>query len=178
MQRIPVLLLAALLILGLVPVAASAQTTEEAAAIEALQEALDGLDCVTAAGCTEGLAEVEAALAVMKPLFPDLEYSGLEGAMFLVMEELNGIQHGGSTGADAVDDIQVAGAALVADAAAAAAGGTTTTFPTPTPAAVDTGSPVDTGPNMALLGVAGLLALLAGGALALRMNTDRRQGPL
>jgi hypothetical protein len=122
-------------------------------------------------------AHREAALAVMKPLFPDLEYSGLEGAMFLVMEELNGIQHGGSTGADAVDDIQVAGAALVADAEAAAAGGTTTTIAA-APTAVDTGSPADTGPNMALLGVAALLALLAGGALALRMNTDRRQGPL
>jgi hypothetical protein len=89
------------------------------------------------------------------------------------MEELNGIQHGGPTGADAVDDIQVAGAALVADAEAAAAGGTTTTIAA-APTAVDTGSPVDTGPNMALLGVAALLALLAGGALALRMNADRR----
>jgi hypothetical protein len=171
MRRVPVLLLAALLILGLVPVAASAQTTEEAAAIEALQEALDGLDCVTAEGCTEDLAEVEAALAVMKALFPDLEYSGLEGAMLLLMIEID--EGTADEIAAAVDAVQVAGAELVADAEAAAAGGTTTTIAA-APTAVDTGSPVDTGPNMALLGVAALLALLAGGALALRMNADRR----
>jgi hypothetical protein len=171
MQRIPVLLLAAVLILGLVPVAASAQTTEEAAAIEALQEALDGLDCVTAEGCTEDLAEVEAALAVMKALFPDLEFSGLEGAMLLLMIEID--EGTADEIAAAVDAVQVAGAELVADAEAAAAGGTTTTIAA-APTAVDTGSPVDTGPNMALLGVAALLVLLAGGALALRLTADRR----
>jgi hypothetical protein len=39
---------------------------------------------------------------------------------------------------------------------------------------VDTGSPVDSGPNVALMGVAALLVLLAGGALALRLTADRR----
>ena len=44
MRRIPVLLLVALLTVGLMPTAASAATAEEAAAIAALEEALDGLD--------------------------------------------------------------------------------------------------------------------------------------
>ncbi|MCL1601017.1 MAG: hypothetical protein M3112_05715 [Actinomycetia bacterium] len=171
MRRIPVLLLAAALILGLVPAAASAQTTEEAAAIEALQEALDGLDCVTAEGCAENLAEVEAALELMKPLFPDLDYSGLEGASLLLLIEID--EGTDEEIAAAVDPVQVAGAALIADAEAAAGGGTTTTT-VAAPTAVDTGSPVDTGPNMALLGVAALLLLLVGGALVLRRTADRR----
>ena len=78
MRRFPVLLLAALLMLGLVPIAASAQTTEEAAAIAALEDALDGLECVTVEGCIEDLVEVGAALAALKVLFPDLDYGALD----------------------------------------------------------------------------------------------------
>ncbi|MGI9585064.1 MAG: hypothetical protein ACR2N7_05685 [Acidimicrobiia bacterium] len=124
---VPVAVVAVVLIAGLAPVAATAQTTEEAAAIEGVQEALSSLDCVTPEGCTEELAELKAALAVMKAVFPDLNYFGLDGAIRWVIEELNGHLHGPPTGQDAVDDIRSEGAALVADAKAAAAGDTTTT---------------------------------------------------
>ena len=58
--------------------------------------------------------------------------------------------------------------ALVAEAAAAE-GGDGTEEPT----GVATGGPVNEGPNAALLVVAALLALLAGGALVLRGFYDR-----
>jgi hypothetical protein len=73
----------------------------------------------------------------------------------------------------AADALKVAGAAVIADAEAAAAGGTTTTT-VAAPTAVDTGTPVDTGPNVALLGMAALLVLLASGAFVLRLTADRR----
>jgi len=179
MRRFPVLLLAALLIVGLVPIAASAQTTEEAAAIAALGEALDGLECVTAEGCIEDLAEVKAALAALKVLFPDLDYGALDAAI----ADLETAITGGDLDAIrvAADAVQAEGAAVAAAATAAAGEDdtTTTTVAAPTttvaaPTAVDTGSPVDSGPNVALLGAAALLVLLAGGALALRLSTDRR----
>ena len=51
MRRIPVLLLIAMLMIGLVPIAASAATAEETAAIAAFEEALDGIECITVEGC-------------------------------------------------------------------------------------------------------------------------------
>jgi hypothetical protein len=178
-----VLFLVALLVFALMPAVAGAQTDEEAAAIAALTEALDGLNCVTVEGCVEDLAEVNAALAALKALFPDLDYAALDAAI----ADLEAAIEGGDL--DAIEAAAAAVAAAGADvaAAAAAAGGETTTTAAgatttaagatttvAAPAAVATGSPVDSGPNMALLGVAGLLVLLLGGALVLNLTANRR----
>jgi hypothetical protein len=172
MRRIPVLLLIAMLMIGLVPIAASAATAEETAAIAALEEALDGLECVTVEGCVEDLAEVKAALAALKALFPDLDYGALDAAI----ADLEAAIEGGDLDAikAAADAVSAAGAAVAADAAAAADEEDTTTTTVAAPTAVDTGSPVDSGPNVALLGVAALLVLLASGAFVLRLTADRR----
>jgi len=178
MRRI-VLFLVALLVFALMPAVAGAQTDEEAAAIAALEEALTGVECVTVEGCIEEVAEVKAALAALKALFPDLDYAALDAAI----ADLEAAIEGGD-----LAEIEAAAAAVgaagadVAAAAAAAAGeggettttaaGATTTVAAPT--AVATGSPVDSGPNMALLGVAGLLVLLLGGALVLNLTANRR----
>ena len=174
MRRFPVLLLAALLILGLVPIAASAQTTEEAAAIAAFEEALDGLECVTFEGCVEEIAELKAALAALKTVFPDLDYGALDSAIAdleaaIVDGDLDDVK-------EAFDAVQAAAAAVLADAVAAAGGTTTTTAgATTTIAEVVTDIPDGgSGPNVALLGMAALLVLLAGGALAFRASVDRR----
>jgi hypothetical protein len=170
MRRIPVLLLVALLTLGLMPTAASAATAEEAAAIAAFEKALDGFECLTFDGCVEDIAELKAALAALKTLFPALDYAALDAAI----ADLDAAIVGGDLDdvKAAFDAVGVAGAAVAAAAVAAAGGTTTTTVAAPT--AVDTGSPVDSGPNVALMGVAALLVLLAGGALALRLTADRR----
>jgi hypothetical protein len=175
MRRIPVLLLAALLMIGLMPIAASAATAQETAAIVALEEALDGLECITPEGCVEELAKVNVALGGLKALFPELDYSGLDGARAGLGDLLSGGDVEEPTPEEItalVDAVQAAGAAVAADAAAAADAEDTTTVAAPT--AVDTGSPVDSGPNVALLGVAALLVLLASAALALRASVDRR----
>jgi hypothetical protein len=172
MRRIPVLLLVALLTIGLVPIAANAATAEETAAIAALQEALDGIECITVEGCIEEIAEVKAALAALRALFPDLDYAALDAAI----ADLEAAIEGGDLDAikAAADAVSAAGAAVAADAAAAADAEDTTTTTVAAPTAVDTGSPVDSGPNVALLGVAALLVLLASGAFVLRLNADRR----
>ena len=69
-----------------------------------------------------------------------------------------------------VEAVQAAGAGVIADAEAAAAGGTTTTIAEVVTDIPDGGS----GPNVALLGMAALLVLLVGGALAFRSSVDRR----
>jgi hypothetical protein len=169
MKRIPILLLVALLTVGLVPIAASAQTTEEAAAIAALEEALDGVECITVEGCIEEIAEVKAALAALKALFPDLDYAALDAAI----ADLEAAIEGGDLDEieAAAEAVGVAGAAVAADATAAAGGGdTTTTIPEVVTDIPDGGS----GPNVALLGMAALLVLLAGGAFAFRASVDRR----
>jgi hypothetical protein len=176
MRRFPVLLLVAMLMIGLVPIAASAQTTEEAAAIAAFEEALDGLECVTFEGCVEEIAEVKAALAALKTVFPDLDYAALDAAIAelesVIVDEdadLDDVK-------DAFDAVDAAAAAVLADAVAAAGGTTTTTAgATTTIAEVVTDIPDGgSGPNVALLGMAALLVLLAGGALAFRASVDRR----
>jgi hypothetical protein len=156
----------------LVPIAASAATAEETAAIAALEEALDGLECITVEGCIEDIAEVKAALAALKALFPDLDYAALDAAI----ADLEAAIEGGDLDAikAAADAVSAAGAAVAADAAAAADAEDTTTTTVAAPTAVDTGSPVDSGPNVALLGVAALLVLLASGAFVLRLTADRR----
>jgi hypothetical protein len=174
MRRIPVLLLAAMLMIGLVPIAAGAQTTEEAAAIAAFEEALDGFECLTFEGCVEDIAELKAALAGLKTVFPDLDYAALDAAIAdldaaIVDGDLDDVKA-------AFDAVDAAGAAVLADAVAAAGGTTTTTAgATTTIAEVVTDIPDGgSGPNVALLGMAALLVLLAGGALALRASVDRR----
>jgi hypothetical protein len=168
MRRIPVLLLVALLTIGLVPIAANAQTPEEAAAIAAFQEALDGFECLTFDGCVEDIAELKVALAALKALFPALDYAGLDAAIAALEAAITG---GDAAEVAAAFDAVAAAAAAVAAAAVAAAGGATTT----TIAEVVTDIPDGgSGPNVALFGVAALLVLLAGGALAFRASVDRR----
>jgi hypothetical protein len=169
MRRIPVLLLVAMLTIGLVPIAANAATAEETAAIAALQEALDGIECITVEGCIEEIAEVKAALAALRALFPDLDYAALDAAI----ADLEAAIEGGDLDAikAAADAVSAAGAAVAADAAAAADEEDTTTT---TIAEVETDIPDGgTGPNVALLGMAALLVLLSG-ALAFRVTADRR----
>jgi len=174
MRRIPVLLLVALLTLGLMPTAASAATAEEAAAIAAFEEALDGFECLTFDGCVEDIAEVKAALAALKTLFPALDYAALDAAI----ADLEAAIVGGDLDEvkAAFDAVGAAGAAVAADAIAAAGGTTTTTAAaTTTIAEVVTDIPDGgSGPNVALLGMAALLVLLSGGALAFRASVDRR----
>jgi hypothetical protein len=169
MRRFPIFLLAAVLILGLVPIAASAQTTEEAAAIAAFEEALDGFECLTFDGCVEDIAELKVALAALKAIFPALDYAALDAAIAAL--------EAASTGGDldevkaAFDAAAAAGASVAAAAVAAAGGATTTTIAEVVTDIPDGGS---SGPNVALLGVAALLVLLASGALAFRASVDRR----
>jgi len=169
MRRFPVLLVVALLIVGLVPVAASAQTSAQDFARDRSRMAFSGLDCVTVEGCTdfeghpiEELSEVHIGVDLLKEHYPDLDYGALDTAI----ADLETAFEGGDPDAikAAAEAVQAEGAIVLADTAAAVAA----------PTAVDTGSPVDSGPNMALLGVAALLILLAGGALALRVTADRR----
>ena len=169
MKRIPVLLLIAMLMIGLVPIAASAATAEETAAIAAFEEALDGIECITVEGCIEEIAEVKAALAALRAIFPDLDYAALDAAI----ADLDAAIEGGDLDAikAAADAVSAAGAAVAADAAAAADEEDTTTT---TIAEVETDIPDGgTGPNVALLGMAALLVLLSG-ALAFRVTADRR----
>jgi hypothetical protein len=162
MRRFPVLLVVALLIVGLVPVAASALTSAEEFAKTRFLLAVSDADCATIEGCVEALAEFETALALSKESFPDVDYGAFEAAL----ADLETAIEGGDLDAIkvAADAVNAAGTTVVADVAAAVAA----------PTAVDTGSPVDDGPNVVLLGVAALLVLLAGGALAFRLNADRR----
>ncbi len=168
MRRIPVLILAAMLMIGLVPIAANAQTAEEAAAILAFEEALDGFECLTFEGCVEDIAELKAALALLKTVFAGLDYAALDAAIAALEAAIVG---GDAGEVKAAFDAVAAAGAAVAAAAVAAAGGT----PTTTIAEVVTDIP-DGGssPNVALLGVAALLVLLVGGALAFRASVDRR----
>jgi hypothetical protein len=186
MRRFPVLLLVAMLMIGLVPVAASAQATdaEEAAAIALFTEALDDLEtCVTPEGCAEDLIEVEAALAVMKEVFPCLNFVGIDDAIEeLAAALLVGDQdlidlavaqvlvEGVELIAAAVDsDCDVATTTTIAATTTTVAGATTTIAEVVTDIP-DGGS----GPSVGLLGAAALLVLLASGAFVLRLNADRR----
>jgi len=149
------------------------QTTEEAAAIAAFQEALDGFECVTFDGCVEDIAELKGALAARKASFPALDYAALDAAIAgleaaIVGGDLDDVKA-------AFDAVDAAAAAVPADAVAAAGGTTTTTAgATTTIAEVVTDIPAGgDGPNVALLGMAALLVLLAG-AVASRVTADRR----
>ncbi len=165
MRRIA-LMLVTTLVLGL-PLAAFAQIDEEAlAAAILLKEKADALDGEDADAWTEGLAEVEAALADLKAKAANLDYAELDAAIVDLQTAIDGGD---------VSEMETAGAAAAAAAAgvlaeAEAEAGDGTEEPT----GVSTGDEVPTGPNVALLALAGVLALLAGGALALRRTVDRR----
>ena len=167
------LFMVALLVFALVPAVASAQTDEQAAAIAALEEALDGLECATPEGCTEEVAELQAAVAALKAVFPDLDYAALDAAIGELEGEIE-VEGEIEPGAEAV---AAAGAAVVAEADAAAGeggeggeGGDGT----PAPTAVNTGSATPNSPNTALLGAASILMLLSVGAFAIRQKVARR----
>jgi len=156
------------------PTAASAATAEEAAAIAAFEKALDGFECLTFDGCVEDIAELKAALAALKTLFPALDYAALDAAI----ADLEAAIVGGDLDEvkAAFDAVGAAGAAVLA-AAVAAAGGTTTTTVAATTTIAEVVTDIPDGgsrPNVALLGMAALLVLLSGAALAFRVTADRR----
>ena len=170
MRRIIVMLVAAVMIASL-PMAAFAQIDEEAlAAAVLLKEKADAIPGgADAQHFTDALADLVTTLAVVKAKAPDLDYAALDAAIADL--------HTAITGGD-VAEMEVAAAAVAAAAAAVEAEAQAEAAAddgTEAPTAVSTGGPLPTGPNVALLGLAGILALLAGGALALRSRTvDRR----
>jgi hypothetical protein len=163
------LLFVAILVFALMPAVASGQTDEEAAAIAALEAALGGIECVTVEGCIEEVAEVKAAVAALKALFPDVDYGALDGAI----ADLEAAIAGGDLDevATAAAAVAAAGADVVAAAnAAAGEGGDGTEEPT----TVDTGSAATNSPSTALLFAAGILLMLSLGAFAIRRRATQR----
>jgi hypothetical protein len=159
-------------VIGLVPIAAGAQTVEEKAdALAAFEAAVDGLAGESLQEWIDGLAAFEEALETLEAVYGDeLDYADVK----LKADELQDAIDGEGLGHEAA--IKAAGEALIgaanalaAEAAAAAEGGDGTEEPT----GVATGGPVSEGPDAALLVVAALFALLAGGALVLRESYDR-----
>lgn len=158
MRRI-VLLLIAVLIIGLVPAVASAQTDEEKAAAAALKDAGDGLDGPETVEDWAAAAETfKAEVAAFKEVYPDLDYADLDAAIV----DLDAAIAGGD-----LDEIAAAGAVAKAAAEAAQA-------EVPAPTAVNTGSEVDGGPSMALLALAAVLGIVAVGTLGTRVRLNRR----
>ena len=163
MKRIAVMLIAALVIVGL-PAAAVAQVDEEAvAAAKLLKEKADGVGGADAAAFEGGIAEVEAALADVKAKAPGLDYAELDAAIVDLQTAIDGGDVAEIEAAAAA--VAAAAAGVVAEAEAEAGGGA---------AGVDSGGAVTSSPNVALLGVAAILLLLAGGALAVRWSIARR----
>jgi hypothetical protein len=174
MKRIA-LFLVALLVLALMPAVASAATdAEEAAAIAVFTQALDDLEtCVTAEGCAEDLVELEAALLVMKEVFPCISFIGIDDAI----EELAAAILVGdqdlidlAVAVVLVEGLELIDAAIDSDCDVATtttlAATTTVAGATTTIAEVVTDIPDGrSGPNAALLGMAALLVLLSGAAL-------------
>jgi hypothetical protein len=160
MRRIMVMLVAAF-VFALLPAVASAQSSEE---LDALEGAVGELGGETVEEWTESAGAAEAALEDLKAAAADLDYAELDTAL----ADLNAAIEAGD-----LEAIAAASEALgpAFDAVAAQSGGGDDTA---APTAVDTGDAVDGGPNVALLMVAGMLALLAVGAFALRRIADRR----
>ena len=159
-------LMIVLLMVALVPAAAGAQTAEEkAAALADLEEKADELGGADAAEWGEAATTFRESLNGFKEVEPEVETGDLEDAL----DALDTAIEGGD-----IDEIAAAGevvkaeAAIVAAAVAAAGGGAAAA------AAVSSGDEVDYGPNVALLAVAAILALLAGGTLVVRRKLDPR----
>jgi hypothetical protein len=162
MRRTLSLLIAALLV-ALMPVSVLAQEVEFEAELGDLGTAIDGVAGESAEEWGASLAEATAALEVLKGVAADLDYAELDAAI----ADLEAAIEGGDLAEIAAAAEALAPAFVALEAQAADDG-------TEEPTAVDTGSGVDQGPNLGLLGVAGLLALLAAGAWALRPAASRR----
>ena len=160
MRRITVILGAFLLVFS--GGAAFAQTLGD------LGDAIDVLDGETVEEWGEAATGVRDALGGFVEAEPELE-AELEAEIEAFEGDLDALDaaiEGGDLDeiAAAAEAAKVSGAALVAAADAA---------DVEEPTAVDTGSAVNSGPSIALLAVATVLAMLAGGALALRETADR-----
>ena len=162
MKRITVMLIAVFVMVGL-PAAALAQTDEAVAAAKVLKEKADALGGADAAAFQDGLNEVETALADVKAKAAALDYAELDAAIVGLQTAIDGGDVAEMEAAAAA--VAAAAAGVVAEAEAEAGGGA---------AGVDSGGAVTSSPNVALLGLAAILLLLAGGALAVRWSIARR----
>ena len=150
MRRI-VLLLIAVLIIGLVPAVAGAQEIEVEPEIEIGDDA-------TIEDAEAAVEEFLADVAAFKEAYPDLDYTELDAAI----ADLEAAVESG--------DVE----AVAAAAAAAQAAADAVVAQVPAPTAVDTGSEAAGGPNVALLALAAVLAIVAIGTLGARVRIDRR----
>ena len=162
MKRITVMLIAVFVLVGL-PAAALAQTDEAVAAAKVLKEKADALGGADAAAFQDGLNEVETALADVKAKAAALDYGEIDSAIAGLQTAIDG---GDVAEMEAIAAAVAAAAAGVEAEAEAEAGGGA--------AGVASGAAVNSSPNVALLGVAAILLLLAGGALAVRRTIARR----
>ncbi len=164
MKRIALMLIAAMVI-AVLPAAAGAQVVDEeaVAAAKLLKEKADGVGGADAAAFEGGIAEVEAALADVKAKAPGLDYAELDAAIVDLQTAIDGGDVAEMEAAAAA--VAAAAAGVEAEAEAEAGGGAE---------GVASGGAVTSSPNVALLGVAAILLLLAGGALAVRWSIARR----
>lgn len=174
MRRRLIVLAVVGVVIGLVPMAAGAQTVEEKAdALAGFEAAVDGLgeDSLGLDEWTEGLATFEMALEVLEAVYGDvLDYGDVKLKAGELQDAIDGEGLGPEAAIKAAGEALVdAAVALAARAAAEGEGGDGTEAPI----VGATGGPVSDGPNAALLGGAVLLALLAGGALEFRRSFDR-----
>ena len=141
----------ALMIIGLVPAVAGVQEVE----IEPEIEIGDDVDLEDAEAAVEAFL---ADVAAFKEAYPDLDYADLDAAI----ADLEAAVEGG-------DVAEIAAAAEVAQAAADAV-----VAQVPAPTAVDTGAAVDGGPNVAILVLAAVFALVALGTFGARARFNRQ----
>jgi hypothetical protein len=164
--------LVAMLVVGLIPIAAVAQTADEitAAATEVkakvgeLDTAITGGDPVDIKAKADALG---VAVDALKALTADVDYAEFDAALLALDAAITGGDAAEIAAAGAAAAAAANAAAAGAEAEAAAAGGTAE------PTAVDSGDAVDGGPSMALLALAAILSLLAGGAYMVRRSTVR-----
>ena len=166
-KRLAVLVFA--FVMAMLPVAAVAQTAES----DALKAALAELAAAETVEEFQAAKDaVAAALDALKVARPDLDTAALETELANLTTAIDGGDldeiGGAAVAVNSAGDAVVA-AAEEGEGSEGGEGGESGTEPT----AVDTGNAVDSGPNVALLAVAGLAALLAGGAFVLRRGTDR-----
>ena len=153
MKKRIVSLLIAVLAIGLVPAVAGAQEVE----VEVEPEIEIG-DDATIEDAEAAIEEFLADVAEFKEAYPDLDYTDLDAAI----ADLEAALEGGD-----LDEIAAAAAAAQAAADALVA-------QVPAPTVVNTGSGVDGGPNVAVLVLAAVFALVALGTVGARVRFDRR----
>jgi hypothetical protein len=167
--RRPMVLLIAVFMIAIVPATAMAQgEIEFEAELGDLSDAVAGLDFETVEEWEEGLGAVTDAADALKAAAGDsLDFAEFDAAVVA----LEGAIEGGD-----VAEIEAAAAEVVAAAdalAAQAAEGAEDGDDTPAPTQVATGGAVDDSPSSVLLAVAAVLAMVSGGAFALRRVADR-----